>query len=64
MRFHAAPFVMENRPLRLEHFSRLKPALQEIGRVVSRDGAVCVAVPDPRTITDRLYRKLCAGAGG
>jgi SAM-dependent methyltransferase len=48
----------------LEHFARLKPALQEIGRVVTRDGAVYVAVPDARTITDRLYRKLYAGSGG
>ena len=48
----------------LEHFVRLKRALQEIGRVVRRDGAIYVAVPDARTLTDRIYRKVYAGAGG
>jgi len=33
----------------LEHFERLKPALQEIGRVVRPDGAIYVAVPDAAT---------------
>jgi SAM-dependent methyltransferase len=48
----------------LEHFVRLKPALQEIGRVVKRGGAAFVAVPDARTLTDRIYRKVFKNAGG
>lgn len=48
----------------VEHFVRLKPALQEIGRVIKRDGAAYVAVPDARTLTDRIYRKVFRNAGG
>jgi SAM-dependent methyltransferase len=48
----------------LEHFAQLKPALQEIGRIIKRDGAVYVAVPDARTLADRIYRKVYADAGG
>ncbi len=57
--FHA---VIANHSL--EHFERLKPALQEIGRVVRPDGAVFIAVPDATTFGDRLYRKLLPGRGG
>ncbi len=48
----------------LEHFERLKPALQEIGRVIRTDGAVYVAVPDATTFSDRLYRKIFRNRGG
>jgi SAM-dependent methyltransferase len=48
----------------IEHFAVLKPALQEIGRVVKRDGAIFAAVPDARTFTDRLYRKVMRNRGG
>jgi SAM-dependent methyltransferase len=48
----------------VEHFAKLKPALQEIGRVVKVDGAVFVSVPDARTLSDRMYRKVFKGAGG
>lgn len=48
----------------LEHFAQLKRALQEIGRVTKREGAVYVAVPDARTLADRIYRKVYADAGG
>jgi ubiquinone/menaquinone biosynthesis C-methylase UbiE len=48
----------------VEHFVQLKPALQEIGRVIKQDGAAFVAVPDCRTLTDRLYRKVLRNLGG
>ncbi len=48
----------------LEHFGRLKPALQEIGRCINRRGAIFVAVPDAKTFTDRFYRKLYYHSGG
>lgn len=48
----------------LEHFGRLKPALQELGRVVKADGAVYVAVPEATTFSDRLYRKIFHDRGG
>ena len=48
----------------LEHIRELRPALQEIGRVVRRDGAVFVSVPDATTIADRLYRKVYRNLGG
>lgn len=48
----------------LEHIREWKPALQEIGRVVRRDGAVFVSVPDATTIADRLYRKVYRNLGG
>lgn len=48
----------------LEHISPLKPALQELGRVVKKTGWAYVAVPDARTFSDRLYRKLFRNRGG
>jgi SAM-dependent methyltransferase len=48
----------------LEHFVRLRPALQEIGRCISRRGAIFVAAPDSTTVTDRLYRALYYASGG
>jgi SAM-dependent methyltransferase len=48
----------------LEHFERLKPALQEIGRAIRPDGAIYVAVPDAATFSDRLYRQVFRGRGG
>jgi SAM-dependent methyltransferase len=48
----------------VEHFVSLKPALQEIGRVIKREGAACVTVPDARTLTDRIYRKVYRNQGG
>jgi len=45
----------------LEHMPRYKNALQEIGRVVKRSGAVYIAVPDASTPQDRLYRWLTEG---
>ena len=48
----------------LEHFGRLKPALQEIGRCINRRGAIFVAVPDAKTATDRFYRRLYCNSGG
>jgi SAM-dependent methyltransferase len=47
----------------IEHFKELKPTLQEIGRVLKRDGALFVSVPDATTIQDRLYRWLAKGGG-
>lgn len=47
----------------LEHFKELKPALQEIGRVLKRDGALFVSVPDATTLHDRLYRWVANGGG-
>jgi SAM-dependent methyltransferase len=48
----------------IEHFARLKPSLQEIGRVLKADGAVFASVPDAWTLTDRVYRKVFRNAGG
>ena len=48
----------------LEHFVHLKRSLQEVGRVVKADGAIFVAVPDARTLSDRVYRKVYRSAGG
>ena len=48
----------------VEHFVNLKPALQEIGRLIKHNGAAFVAVPDARTLTDRIYRKLFRNSGG
>lgn len=48
----------------VEHFVQLKPALQEIGRVIKQDGAAFVAVPDASTLTDRIYRKVFRSRGG
>jgi SAM-dependent methyltransferase len=47
----------------LEHIDRLDECLCEIGRVLRRDGAFYVAVPDATTLTDRLYRWLARGGG-
>ena len=47
----------------LEHFDRLDDALREMGRVVRRDGAIYVAVPDASTFTDRVYRWIGRGGG-
>jgi SAM-dependent methyltransferase len=47
----------------LEHFDELGAVLAEIGRVVKRDGALFVAVPDASTLTDKIYRWLGRGGG-
>ena len=47
----------------LEHFSYLDGALHEVRRVVKKNGAVYVAIPDSSTISDRLYRWLAKGGG-
>jgi SAM-dependent methyltransferase len=47
----------------LEHFAQLEATLQEIGRVMKREGALYVAVPDASTLTDRIYRWLARGGG-
>ena len=47
----------------LEHFDDLNNALREIGRVIRKDGALFVAVPDASTLTDRIYRWLGRGGG-
>jgi SAM-dependent methyltransferase len=48
----------------LEHIAGFKLALQEAGRVVKSTGAAFVAVPDSRTFSDRLYRRVFIDAGG
>lgn len=48
----------------LEHEENPKRMLQEVGRVLKRSGAAYVAVPDARTFSDRLYRKLFRNRGG
>lgn len=48
----------------LEHLENLKLSLQEIGRTVKSNGAAFVAVPDARTLSDRIYRKAYRDAGG
>jgi len=47
----------------LEHFDDLEAVLKEIARVVRRDGALFVAVPDASTLTDGIYRWLGKGGG-
>lgn len=47
----------------LEHFTELDATVREIGRVVKRDGALYVAVPDATTLADRIYRWLGRGGG-
>jgi len=47
----------------LEHFDDLQGCLREIGRVIRRDGALFVSVPDASTLTDKLYRWLARGGG-
>jgi SAM-dependent methyltransferase len=48
----------------LEHFEKLKPALQEAGRILRKDAAAYIAVPDATTFSDRLYRKVFRSRGG
>src|SRR5712692_1376907 len=48
----------------IEHFDNLKRALQEVGRVLKREGAVFASVPDATTMGDRVYRKVYLDAGG
>ena len=48
----------------LEHVPNVKRSLQEIGRVMKRTGAAFVAVPDARTFSDRIYRKVYRDDGG
>jgi SAM-dependent methyltransferase len=48
----------------LEHFPNWRLSLQEIGRVVKKDGAAYIAVPDASTFSDRLYRKVFRDRGG
>jgi SAM-dependent methyltransferase len=47
----------------LEHFVELEAAVSEIGRVLKPGGALYIAVPDARTLTDRVYRFLAGGGG-
>ena len=47
----------------LEHFERLTPALEEMGRVLKPRGAIFIAVPDASTLADRLYRWMGRGGG-
>lgn len=47
----------------LEHIANLDAALKEIGRILKRPGKLYVAVPDSRTLSDRLYRWLARGGG-
>jgi SAM-dependent methyltransferase len=47
----------------LEHFKEPGFAMQEIGRVLKRNGALFVSVPDATTFQDRLYRWLTRGGG-
>jgi SAM-dependent methyltransferase len=47
----------------LEHMAELREVLQEIGRVVRRDGSLFVAVPDASTFTDHVYRWVYHGGG-
>jgi SAM-dependent methyltransferase len=63
MPFHGEAFdaVISNHSL--EHFIEFEATLREIGRVVKRDGALYVAVPDASTLTDRIYRWLAKGGG-
>jgi SAM-dependent methyltransferase len=56
--FHA---VIANHSL--EHFDDLDACLREIGRVISPQAALYVAVPDAGTFSDRLYRWLGRGGG-
>lgn len=46
----------------LEHFENLEQALAEIGRVRTKQALLYIAVPDARTVTDRIYRWM--GRGG
>lgn len=48
----------------LEHMTAMKRVLQEVGRVIKRPAAVFVSVPNARTLTDRIYRKVFVNRGG
>lgn len=48
----------------LEHCEHPKAVLQEAGRVLKKTGSAYIAVPDGRTFSDRLYRKLFRNRGG
>ena len=47
----------------LEHMDGLDRCLAELGRVVRKDGALFISVPDASTFTDRLYRWLAKRGG-
>lgn len=47
----------------LEHIDRPEKALREIGRTLTSDGALYIAVPDASTLTDRIYRWMAQGGG-
>ncbi len=47
----------------LEHFPEVEAAVREMGRVLGREGALYIAVPDATTLTDRIYRWLGRGGG-
>jgi SAM-dependent methyltransferase len=47
----------------LEHFDDFTSALREIGRVITPNGSLFIAVPDASTLTDKLYRWLARGGG-
>lgn len=47
----------------LEHFAELEPTVSEIGRVMRPGGTLYIAVPNARTLTDRIYRWLARGGG-
>lgn len=61
-RSHTFDAVIANHAL--EHLHPLKPALQELGRVLKKNGTAYVSVPDARRFSDRLYRKLFRNRGG
>jgi SAM-dependent methyltransferase len=48
----------------LEHCAQPKAVLQEVGRVLKKSGSAYIAIPDGRTFSDRLYRKLFRNRGG
>ncbi len=47
----------------MEHFDDLPGALAETGRVLKPGGALFIAVPDAKTVTDRIYRFFAGGGG-
>ena len=47
----------------LEHIEGLRQCLEEMRRVLKKDGKLYVAVPDASTFSDRLYRWLAHGGG-
>jgi SAM-dependent methyltransferase len=60
-RDHVFDAVIANHSL--EHFDNLDYVLREIRRVTRPSGALFVAVPDAKTLTDKLYRWLARGGG-